>query len=464
MPLDTPHPDYERYLSDWQKARDAKEGQSAIHAAGVKYLPKLSGQSHHEYISYRDRALFFGATSRTIDGLSGMLFRKPLQVEPGGIGEDILNDINMLDNDMQSFAEKLADEILCVGRAGLLVDFPQVQADGLSIAAARELNARPFIKLYEAETVFNWHFTRINNRKTLTHVYLMETVSEQVNEFEFQDIEQIRLLMLREGQYVQIIFRKNDQHKWDVFDEVTPLLNGSPLNFIPFVFVGPMGTQAAVSKPPLIDLVNVNISHYKTTADLEHAAHFTGLPTAVITGFNDENDQEFKIGSSSAWVFSNPETQAFYLEFEGKGLETLQELLKSKENMIVALGSQMLTPDSRRNEAAETAALRHGGEHATLASVSQAIGGALNKALEYVALWLGVEPATVELNRDFMPVKIDPQMMQQLFLALQGGRISYETYFENLKAGEIIASDKSADDELAEIQSGNTAFNLPGGE
>lgn len=464
MSIDSPHTDYNKYANDWIKCRNAKEGQSAIHKAGELYLPKLSGQDPHEYKAYRDRALFFGATGRTIDGLSGMLFRKPLQIEQGGIEQNILDDIDLQDNDLQSFCESVADEVLTTGRAGLLVDFPLTQVEGLSIAEARRLNARPFIKLYEAETIFNYYKVRANNRKVLSHVFLHENVSEQSNEYEYESIPQIRLLMLRDGLYVQVVFRKNERKEWVIYDEITPLMNGQPLNYIPFIFVGAMGTQAEVSKPPLMDLVNVNLSHYKTTADLEHGAHFTGLPTAVITGFNNQEDNDFRIGSSSAWVFNNAETQAFYLEFEGKGLDTLKELLERKENMMAALGAQMLTPEARRNEAAETAALRHSGEHATLASISISISKAMNKALMILGEWLNAEPATIKLNRDFMPVKIDPQMMQQLFLALQGGRISYETYFHNLKEGEIIQSDKTADDELAEIQSGNAGFSLNEGE
>lgn len=456
MPINDTHPKYALYEKDWKKCRDAKEGQSAIHRAGKEYLPYLSGQGESEYNAYRDRALFFGATGRTIDGLTGMLFRKPVNVDAGGIDEDILNDIDMMDLDVQGFCESLADEVMTVGRVGILVDFPSINTEGLSVAMARQMNARPFLKTYEAESIINWHMTRINNRKTLSHVYLMEEVIVE-GEDGFQAIEQIRALRLIEGVYIQTIYRK-EKKDWIVYDEIVPLMNGQPLPYIPFIFCGAMGTQADISKPPLMDLVNVNISHYKTTADLEHGAHFTGLPTAVITGFNNEEDAEFRIGSSTAWTFSNPDTEAFYLEFEGKGLGTLQELLREKEAMMAALGSQMLTPDTKRNETEGTARLRHGGEHATLASISISITNAMNKALTILADWLGVEPATIEINRDFMPVKIDPAMMQQLFLALQGGRISYQTYFDNLKQGEIISSEKTVDDELAEIQTADTVI------
>lgn len=455
MKIDKPHSQYEQYINDWVKCRDAKEGQSAIHKAKEKYLPKLSGQTDNEYKAYRDRTCFYGATSRTIDGLTGMLFRKPVQIKNNGFNENILSDVDLMGNDIQSFTENLADEIITVGRAGVLVDFPQVDSQGLSVASAMRLNARPFIKLYSTESVFNWHYTRINNKKVLSHVYLHEIISEPANEYEFDDVEQIRLLILIEGVYKQIIFRKNKKHEWIIHDEIIPLANGDPLDYIPFIFVNSMGSQSDVTKPPLIDLVNTNISHYKTTADLEHGSHFTGLPTAVITGFNSEEDQDFRIGSSSAWVFSNPETEVKYLEFEGKGLETLENLLARKESMMASLGSQMLTPDTRRNESAETSALRHSGEHATLASVSISITHAINKAFYYMTSWLGnVEPAVIQVNRDFNPTKLDPQMMQQLFLALQGGRISHQTYFDNLKAGEIIASEKMLEDELDEIQAG----------
>ena len=69
MPVNSQHPEYKARAEDWIKCRDAFEGQSAIKAAGVKYLPKLSEQTIDDYNAYKTRALFYSITSKTISAL-----------------------------------------------------------------------------------------------------------------------------------------------------------------------------------------------------------------------------------------------------------------------------------------------------------------------------------------------------------------------------------------------------------
>jgi hypothetical protein len=73
--LDTRHPDSAEMLASWEKCEDVREGQTAIHKAGEKYLPRLSGQADKDYNAYKRRAVFYGAMSRTVDAFSGMIMR-----------------------------------------------------------------------------------------------------------------------------------------------------------------------------------------------------------------------------------------------------------------------------------------------------------------------------------------------------------------------------------------------------
>lgn len=461
MAVDDKHPDYETFCNDWSKCRDASAGQRAVHAAKQTYLPKLEGQTDSEYKAYRERALFYEATGRTVEGLTGMIFRKPPTIEAGGM-QDFIEDVTLDGTNLAGFAQDMTKDVIEVGRSGILVDHPVVQIEGtVTQARVEAMNVRPFFKRYDAESIFNWRVERVNNVTALVEVRLHETVEEDgEDEFEVVKHEQIRVLQLFEGKYQQRVFRKSkNADKKDEWVEITenpivPLMNGKALDYIPFVFVNTDSTSPKVQDAPLIGLVNVNISHYKTTADLEHGAHFTGLPTAVITGHTKGDDESFRIGSTTAWVFSQSDADAKYLEFEGKGLETLQELLKEKEEKMAALGAQMLTPSARRNEAAETAEIRHMGENSVLSSISQTLSEALNTALEYAAAWInsGTTPATIKLNTDFMPAFITPQMMRELLQAVQSGRISPRTYFENMKRGEIIDSEKTYEQEQSEIE------------
>ncbi|WP_457831240.1 DUF4055 domain-containing protein, partial [Staphylococcus aureus] len=82
-----------------------------------------------------------------------------------------------------------------------------------------------------------------------------------------------------------------------------------------------------VDLPPLVDLVDMNYAHYLVSADYEHGCHFAGLPTPVVTGYtpqngpNGEPPEKLYIGSAAAWVFPQPDAKAYFLEFEGQGLD-----------------------------------------------------------------------------------------------------------------------------------------------
>ena len=84
--------------------------------------------------------------------------------------------------------------------------------------------------------------------------------------------------------------------------EDVPLKHGDPLTFIPFQFIGPTSVTPAIEKSPILDIVDVNLSHYRTSADFEHGAHLTALPTPWVSGVNPELVESFPIGSDTAWV------------------------------------------------------------------------------------------------------------------------------------------------------------------
>lgn len=469
MAVDDKHPDYEKHINNWIKCRDASSGQEAIHEAGELYLPKLTEQEKLDYEAYKSRASFYEATGRTVDGMTGMIFRKTPVIEENGM-KDFLEDVTLDGRDMVGFASDMTKEAIEVGRLGILVDYPQNTDEEGSIKTKAQVeanNERPFFKHYIPESIINWCVGRIANKTQLVQVRLLEYVElETEDEFECEMVEQIRVLEINDaGQYQQRIFRQKKtannkkSEQWEQFgDVIIPDVNGKKINYIPFVFINTDSTAPAVQKPPLIGLVNTNISHYRTTADLEHGAHFTGLPTAVITGVTDEDNSTYMIGSTTAWLFSNPDADASYLEFEGKGLDTLIQLLKEKEVKMAALGAQMLTPSERRNEAADTAEMRHMGENSVLSSISQTISEGLNTALEYAAEWLGVTAvATIKLNTDFMPSSVTPQMMRELLSAWQSGGISFDTYQKNLQRGEIIDGEADLDEEKEKIQTDRPA-------
>lgn len=466
MPVDTEKADYKAYFDIWAKCRAVVEGQEAIHAEGHTFLPGLSGQDNDDYNSYLTRTMFYGATQRTVDAMTGLLFRKtPVFNYPDSVNA-WMNDIDLNGNSIFAFAEELAGELLKVGRFGLLVEHPEnvIETGQITQAEAENNNIRPFFAAYTAENIINWKVITINNQKFLSMVVLREYSEKSVDEFEIEADLQYRVLDLdEEGAYRQRVYVANEKDEFYLQRTIYPLQNGQKMRFIPFIILGAKGINADIVKPPILDLVNVNLSHYRTTADLEHGAHYTGLPTAVITGHRIGENERLRIGSATAWVFAEPEADAKYLEFTGQGLAALEKRLEHKENQMAALGARMLASEKREAETAETHIIKRVGENSALASIAQCMDMGITKALNIMFEWGGVAGEFYfEINKDFIPSKMAGADLLALFTVYQGGGMGFSDFIENLQKGEIIDPEKTPEQIREEIDNsggGLGAFN-----
>jgi len=425
----------------WAMCRDAEEGEHAVHQAGVKYLPRLNGETQDAYKLRLRMTPFFGATYRTISGMRGMLFRKPPTTDLPPAVEELAGDIDMAGTSLLNLSQTVVEDILTVGRAGLLVDYPSAPP-GLTLADAQALNMRPMISRYTAESIYNWRETRSNGRPVLAMVRLQETADiEAPDEFEHASETRYRVLDLHEGKYRQRVYRVNEKdEEVQVGEDIYPLMHGMPLTYIPFVFIGVSGTAPAVEAPPLIDLVTTNFHHYLQATSYERGCFFSGLPTLFISGLED-SDRVISIGGATANALGSPDAKAYYVEVASQ-FEALRRNLEDKKQEMAVLGARMLEPTKAGVEAAETIARRQSGEMALLADIAQTISYGIRVALAWFSQWAGAQGDVVyELNRDFLPAGLSAQDLTALVGAWQAGAMSAETLFDNLKAGEIMADD-----------------------
>jgi hypothetical protein len=458
MSVRTQHKQYQKYIGKWKRCRDVAEGQDAVHEAGTDYLPKLKVQTDEDYRAYRNRAPFFNATWRTISGLTGMLFRKPPKIESPAVTANLLTTVTEDGQPVGIFARNVVEECLKVGRVGVLVDYPTVDISTMTQADAAALNLRPTMAAYYAESIINWKTQVIANQRVLTMVVLEEESEEEKDEFESECETRFRVLDLVKGEVSMLyrvrLFKSDEQTKTDIQigDDLFPLMNGAPMNFIPFYFLSADDTGVEPDDPPLIDLVDLNLSHYRTTADYEHGCHFTGLPTGYIAGYTKQEGEKIYLGSQTMLIFPDPTVTVGFLEFSGAGLGSLQTNLERKESQMAVLGARMLEAQKRAQESAEAAGIHRAGENSILADVAQAISLGMTAALQTFSDWAGGNGAVnFELNRDFFPRAMTAQELTGLVGSWQQGAISPETLFANLQAGQIIAEGTTFEEEQVRI-------------
>jgi hypothetical protein len=427
-----------------------------VKAAGEKYLPRLKEQDETEYAAYKYRAKFFNAGWRTIQALTGMLFRRPPVVETSESVNALLKDVTMSGVSFLTFAQQIAMECLTVGRVGILVDYPSQSTEGMTAAEAAKLNLRPVMQRYEAENIINWKTAWIGNKTVLTLVVLTEEAALEGNEFEHKTETRYRVLDLFNGAYRVRVFRIDDKGEDEqIGGDIFPVMSGKPLDFIPFFFLGVDDTTPQLDLPPLLDLVDLNLDHYRMSADHKHGLHFTGLPTGVITGYRPENEgDKLYVGAAHFLVLPDPQAKASFLEYTGQGLSAIVEELERTEQQMAILGARLLTAEKKATETSQTAQIHRAGESSVLSSIASTISRALTQALTLFSKWAGSDnECTVELNQEFLPPEMTPQELSALVSAWQTGAISMQVLFSCLQKAELIASDLTLEEMQGQIGS-----------
>lgn len=469
-------------------------GEDAVKAAGDIYLPKLGDQSTDEYGAYKMRAMFFNATGRTVESFVGMIFRKdPTEKIPDSL-KSFVEDATLQGQSWIDYEKTILREVIAIGRSGTLIEW---SAD----------EAKPYACNYQAEQVINWKTKRIKGRTVLSMVVLEEQVdgnevatagtektqtaqpdnktlstkapkpmragydvtnqtgpeAAKTDEFDENKIPQIRVLkLIQEGEqvvYVVEIWQKEKDKAYRLIDTIRPQRKGKPIESIPFVFHGPNNLLPFVDRSPVEDIVSINLSHYRSSADLEHGRHFTGLPTAYAAGFDTK--QAYKIGSATAWVSSEPNAKAAYLEFTGQGLQALDKALEQKERQMAVLGARMLEQEKKGVETEAVLQMKQTGEQSSLSQIARTAGESLELVLRWALWWQGAADSVfadteksveVKLNQDFNASDMSPQLITAIIAAVQAGILTKDSAVTALKRGELVSSARTVEEELALLE------------
>lgn len=453
MPVQDPRKEYEDNTVVWKRMRDVNSGRDAVIKGGEIYTPRLPAATPTGQFSYLKRGNFYNALRRTVTGLVGGIFQKaprfdvPTRVIPW------LDDVTLTHIPMTAFALETTTEVLLMGRMGVLVELANETPYG---------ERRPYFVSYTAENIINWQTTSVGGDDVLSLVVLREspTQLDERDPFKVDIVEQYRVLALIDGMYTQQLYRRAaESGDFEPYgDLITPLRRGEPLNFIPFEFLAPSYASVEVKEPPLVDLANICLAHWRNSCDHEQGLHLVALPTPYVSGMKGGSDDSvLQIGPSTIWMLSE-NGKAGMVEFSGAGMSALETALEAKQTQMATLGAKLL--EEQPTLAAETATAvlaRHAGEHATLRTIAEAMEDNLGRLLRIMGWWEGLEArpsdvsASVTLNQDFLQVKAQPQEIQTALMTLQAGEISYATFWNILTEGGWARPNVSAEEERQEI-------------
>ena len=440
-----------------------------------RYLPQpnaldKSPQNLERYRMYVERAQWYGATARTLEGMVGEIFdTDPIITVPPDL-EPMLNNVDGAGTTMEQQMRRSGDYGVAYGRGGLLTDYPATDGS-ITQADVNAQTALPTITCYAPWQIINWRIEQKGSQQLLTLVVLIDdNVYDTTDDFESIPIMQFRVLMLEaDGTHSVQIWRENTgqqnvraaRKKYTIYDYFQPLApGGKRLTQIPFTFFGAKNNDPTPDKPPMLDLAEVNVGHLRNSADYEDSVHMLGQPTPWATGLTVQWYKEVweskKIPLGSRAVIALPAGGAMGL-LQTAPNSLAYEAMKEKESMMIKLGAKLME-ESTGSQTATGELIDETSETSLLKNVSNNIAAAYKFALRQACIFMGIAPddtkdsqqIVVTLNTSFQHSNMTPGERQELVGEWQKQAISWTEMRAGLRGTGVTTL--SDDDAKAEIE------------
>src|SRR5262245_10633704 len=192
----------------WEIMSDTVAGTLRMREKRELYLPKEPGEKPEHYAYRLERATFFNAVDRTLNGLTGMVFRNEPKLgenvpeiikgreaagEQAG-SEGQWENIDNAGTHGAVFWKEVFSNAMRDGHAAVLVDMPPAMPEGSSVADEQAAGRRPYCVSYSADQIINWRTKVVKSKRRFTLVVLKECTYEEDGEYGEKEVIRYRVL------------------------------------------------------------------------------------------------------------------------------------------------------------------------------------------------------------------------------------------------------------------------------
>jgi hypothetical protein len=443
---------------DWQSIRDITEGKNL--GSYLRKIRKPNGAIDDTRTKdYQENAIFYGVAGRTARGLVGTIFRKEPTLNTGAL-DHIESNIDGSSNGIVQQSRAVCADVLRYGRAGMWVDYADTGGEQSLADAARNFAT---IHTYKPWQICNWRQERDGSDMRLTLVVLKE-YRPAIDGYKVSSEKIYRELSLIEAEdgtvayavtvWTQAKIDATSKIEWIIESQAFPTdASGNRLDFIPFAFVGSENNDPKIDDPPMLDLVRVNIGHFRNSADYEDSIFYAGQTQPYLVGATQEyydlmKEQDFYIGSRR--LMPVPEGGSFGFATPDPNPAVRQAMLDKVEQMI-GLGASFV----ERSGAAKTATEADSDERtelSELAIIAGNVSDAYETALAWAALFHGTQPPEYRLSDDFGAITASPAMLTAWVQSWIGGAVPFSDYVAWMRRNGFFRHDKTDDEIQQELE------------
>ena len=420
-------------MPDWSVMAAVTNGTNYLRDMSETYLPQEPREDDDAYQTRVDRSVLSPYTSRLIETAAGAILRKPIHIEGDPYWLELAQNIDGLGSNINEYARRALVSSLTYGHSAILVDYPAA-SEARNLAEERAMGRRPYFVHVDAPQIWGWRKEPGTNR--LLQVRIHDYDVRPLNEFGEEQVEEMRVIY--PGRY-------------DLYTLGQELVEftatgGYSLTEIPLVPIYSNRRGLLVSQPPLLDIANLNITHYQRQADLIHALHIAAMPTLVLEGWDDTTGSA-TMGVNYA-IAMQPGNKAYYVQADATSFDAQMAELESLASQMSTLGVTKLFGQKFVAESAEAKRIDQAQSNSVLSIISQELESALNQAFAFAAQYVGMEPPEITIDRDFDYYRLIGQDVSVLAQLNQMGKISDAMLLEILRRGEVLPDNINVEDEV----------------
>lgn len=445
--VNTLHPLYQEMMISWDMVDDVCAGSRRVKAMGELYLPMVGACGDPEenkaiYLAYKKRAVFFEVAKDTLHNHVGLAFSEDPTFEPDGL-DFLKDDADGAGKSIYQLNQTALDGLLRHGRGGFLVDYPTSDTQ-FSKADVARMNIRPTITFYSAKNIINWRTKKIGNTFVTSLIVLLEVREEECpqDKFKIRNVTEYRVLMLDgENKYCAQVFTDNGNK-----GELTagPVFypkksTGEDWKEIPFIPIGSQVNDWSVDDIPMESICEMNLAHYRNSAEYENSVFITGQVQPVITNLDEQqatalDESGMRLGSNTPLTLWG---QAKFEYVQAKEQMIAKEAMTDKFQYMQSLGAKVLdrnTGNKTATQVEEEAATQH--------SVLSLCVSNLNEAAEYCLRWCaefhgsGYE-AVFSIKQDFARGEVGLEELKFYAELVDSERLSKETFHTIRVTGKV---------------------------
>lgn len=413
---------------------DLVQGTYQIRRRHRRYLPQEPRELDESYDNRLSRSVCPPYYIRLERMLAGMLTRKPVRLnDVSDVVREQLFDVDLMGNDLNVWTYETARKMVRYGHIGVLVDAPSAGEYG-----------RPYWVTYTPRDILGYRTELVEGAQKLMQLRLAEKVILPDGEFGEKEVEQVRLL--RPGEFE--IHRRNDQGEFEVVESGT-----TTMDHIPFSVAYANRVNFMESRPPMMDIAELNLKAYQMQSDLDNMLHIAGVPLLGFFGF-PQAAEEVTAGPGEAISFP-AEGDARYIEPEGKAFDAQFKRIEQVASQINELALSSVLGQKLSAETAESKRIDRSQGDSTMMVIAQNMQDLIDNCLEHHAHYLNItEVGSSYVNRDFLGTRLEPQEIQALLQLYTAGTITQETLLLQLSEGEVLGDDFDIEAEIEATQLG----------